>query len=162
MNDQELEQCLAMLATTPDLIEQQARKVPAGGWEGQIHGGEGGWNRRQMLAHIATIDKRHANRIRVSLGLPNDTGVKSQSELPKINDWNQQQVDERAGASIDDLLREYRQNRADFIALVRSLSPEQRERASVDRAGTAPAPFYDWLPHVHEHAVDHMKEVVAE
>jgi hypothetical protein len=161
MNDQELEQCLAMLATTPNWIEKQARTVPADGWEVRIHGGEGGWNRRQMLAHIVTIDKRHGNRVRISAGLPNDTGVRNQSELPPVNDWNQQQVDERAKRTVDELLVEYRQNRADFIALVRSLTREQRLQVSIDRAGLSPAPFYDWLPHVHEHAVDHMREVIG-
>jgi uncharacterized damage-inducible protein DinB len=161
MNQQELEDCLAMLATTPDWIEAQARKVPAGDWEVQIHDAEGGWNRRQMLAHIVTIDERHANRIRLSAGLPTDTGVTDQSQLPRINDWNQQQVDERAGRSIEELVAEYRQNRADFIAFVRTLTPEQRQRISIDRAGVAPTPFDDWLPHVHEHAVSHMQEVTG-
>jgi len=162
MNEREPDQCLAMLGTTPDWIEEQARRVPADGWEVKIHGGEGGWNRRQMLAHIVTIDKRHANRVRLSAGLPNDTGVTNQAELPAINNWNQQQVDERTGRSIEELLAEYRQNRADFIALVRSLTPEQRERVSIERAGPPPTPFYDWLPRVHEHAVSHMQEVVPE
>jgi uncharacterized damage-inducible protein DinB len=161
MNDQELEQCLAMLSTTPDWIEEQARKVPPNGWEVKIHGGENGWNRRQMLAHIATIDKRHGMRVLISAGLANESGVGDQSQLPKINDWNQQQVDERAGKSIDELLAEYRKNRRDFIAMVRRLTPEQRARISIDRAGIAPTPFDDWLPHVHEHAVDHMREVTG-
>jgi DinB superfamily len=160
MNDQELDACLGMLATTPDWIKQQARKVPADGWEVKIHGGENGWNRRQMLAHIVTIDKRHGMRVRISAGLPNQSGVTNQAELPKINDWNQQQVDERAARTVDELLAEYRQNRADFIALIRTLTPEQRDRISIDRVGLPPAAFDDWLPHVHEHAVDHMREVV--
>lgn len=161
MDEKALEECLAMLSTTPDWIEEQARRVPVDGWEVVIHGGEGGWNRRQMLAHIVTIDKRHGNRVRLSAGLPNDTGVTSQSELPPINDWNQAQVDARAGRTIDELLAEMRQNRRDFIALVRSLTPEQRERVHIDRAGLPPTPFADWLPHVHEHAVSHMQEVTG-
>src|SRR5215467_8748590 len=115
-----------MLATTPDWIEAEATKVPANGWEMKIHDAEGGWNRRQMLAHIATIDKRHGDRVRLSAGLPNGTGVSSQAEMPPVNDWHQAQVDARAGTSVKDLLGEYRTNRADFIALVRSLTPEQR------------------------------------
>ena len=161
MNEQELQACLAMLATTPDWIEEQAKKVPADDWETKIHDAEGGWNRRQMLAHIATIDKRHATRMRISAGLPNDTGVASQSQLPAINDWNQQQVDERARRSIDDLLAEYRKNRSDLIAFVRSLTPEQRARITIERAGQPPAAFDDWMPHVHEHAVSHMQEVTG-
>jgi hypothetical protein len=150
-----------MLATTPDWIEAEATKVPANGWEMKIHDAEGGWNRRQMLAHIATIDKRHGDRVRLSAGLPNGTGVSSQAEMPPVNDWNQAQVDARAGTSVKDLLGEYRTNRADFIALVRSLTPEQRERVTIERAGVAPTPFYEWLPSVHEHAVSHMREVTA-
>jgi uncharacterized damage-inducible protein DinB len=161
MNDQELAQCLAMLATTPDWIEEQARTVPADGWEVRIHDAEGGWNRKQMLAHIATIDKRHANRMRLGAGLPNDTGVASQAQLPGINDWNQAQVDERASVSVADLLAEYRNNRADLIALVRTLTPEQRARIVIERAGQPPLSFDDWLPHVHEHAVSHMQEVTG-
>jgi uncharacterized damage-inducible protein DinB len=161
MNDQELEQCLAMLATTPDWIEDQASRVPADGWEVRIHDAEGGWNRKQMLAHIATIDKRHANRMRLSAGLSNDTGVATQAQLPGINDWNQTQVDERANASVDELLTEYRRNRADLIAFVRTLTPEQRTRIVIERAGQPPQAFDDWLPHVHEHAVSHMQEVTG-
>jgi hypothetical protein len=161
MDEKQLEQCLAMLATTPDWIAEQAARVPADGWDEVIHGAEGGWNRRQMLAHIVTIDRRHANRIRLSAGLPNDTGVSNQSELPPINDWNQQQVDARAGRSIDELLAEMRQNRADLIALVRSLAPEHRERVTIDRANLPPAPFYEWLGLPHDHAVAHMREVTG-
>jgi hypothetical protein len=126
-----------------------------------VHGGENGWNRRQMLAHIVTIDKRHGMRVQISAGLPNESGVTDQSHLPAVNDWNQQQVDARAGRSIDELLAEMRRNRGDFIALVRSLTPEQRERVSIDRAGLSPTPFAEWLPHVHEHAVSHMREIIA-
>jgi DinB family protein len=160
MNDQELEQCLAMLNTTPDWIEQQARKVPGEAWKEKIHGGENGWNRRQMLAHIATIDKRHGMRVKISAGLPNESGVSNQSQLPRINDWNQEQVDARASYTVDQLLAEYRQNRRDFIGLIRTLTPEQRARITIDRAGLSATPFDDWLPHVHEHAVEHMREVV--
>jgi hypothetical protein len=162
MNEQELEECLAMLSTTPDWIEEQAKRVPAGAWEDKIHDAEGGWNRRQMLAHIATIDKRHGMRVRLGAGLPIQGGVTDQAQLPPINDWNQGQVDARAGKTVDELLVEYRQNRADFIALVRSLAPEQRARVTINRSPTSFTPFEDWLPHVHEHAVEHMKEVVPE
>ncbi len=161
MNDQELEQCLAMLSTTPDWIEAQARRVPADAWNEKIHEAEGGWNRHQMLAHIATIDKRHGIRVRLGAGLPVE-GVTDQSQLPSINDWNQQQVDDRAGRSVDELLAEYRQNRADFLTLVRSLTPEQRARVTIRRSPTDATPLDDWLPHVHEHAVFHMREVTAE
>lgn len=160
MNEQELEQCLVMLSTTPDWIEEQARRVPDGDWDVKIHDSEGGWNRRQLLAHIATIDKRHGMRVRLGAGLPNDSGVTDQSQLPNINAWNQQQVDERAGRTIDELLAEYRQNRADFIGMVRSLTPEQRARVTINRSPTSSTPFDDWLPHVHEHAVFHMREVI--
>ena len=161
MNNQELEQCLLMLATTPDWIEDQARRVPADGWELVIHDGEGGWNRRQMLAHIVTIDLRHAQRTRIGAGIADRSGVTDQANLPKINDWNQQQVDARADRSVDQLLSEMRRNRADLIALVRSMTPEQRERGHIDRAGQPALAFYDWLPHVHEHAVAHMREITG-
>src|SRR5258708_1254238 len=118
MDARALDECLAMLNTTPDWIEEQARRVPADGWGVVIHGGEGGWNRKQMLAHIVTIDKRHGMRIRLSAGLPNESGVQDQSQLPPINDWNQEQVDARASKTVDELLSEMRQNRADFIAFV--------------------------------------------
>ena len=150
-----------MLSTTPDWIEAEARRVPADAWDVKIHDAEGGWNRHQMLAHIATIDKRHGIRVRLGAGLPVE-GASDQAQLPNINDWNQQQVDERAGSSVDDLLAEYRRNRADFIALVRSLTPEQRAKVTIRRSATDATSFDDWLPHVHEHAVFHMREVTGE
>jgi len=161
VDEQQLEQCLAMLATTPDWIAEQARRVPADGWEIVIHGGEGGWNRRQMLAHIVTIDMRHAQRARIGAGIPDTSGVTDQAMLPPINDWNQRQVDARAGRTIEELLAEMRRNRADLIAQVRSMTPEQRERGHIDRAGQPSLAFYDWLPHAHEHAVFHMQEITG-
>jgi len=161
MDENELDRCLAMLATTPDWIAEQALRVPADGWEVAVHGGEGGWNRRQMLAHIVTIDVRHAQRVRIGAGIADASGVTDQANLAPINDWNQQQVDARAGRTVDDLLAEMRRNRADFIAQVRSMTPEQRERGHIDRAGQPALAFYEWLPHVHEHAVFHMQEVTG-
>ena len=162
MDQQEFERCLVEISGTPARIEAQARLLPADAWETVIHGGEGGWNRRQMLAHIVTIDKRHAMRVRISAGLPDPSGVTDQSALPPINDWNERQVDARAGSSVADLLAEMRRNRNDLITLFRTLTPEQRDRIHINRAGLPPLPFAEWLlPVVHQHAIDHMREVVG-
>jgi hypothetical protein len=161
MDQQEFERCLVDLSGTPAWIAAQAKSVPEDGWETVIHNGEGGWNRRQMLAHIVTIDKRHAMRVRIGAGIPDASGVKDQSKLPPINDWNQKQVDVRAGASIEELLTEMRTNREDLIALLKSLTREQRERVHIDRANLPATPFSEWMPHIHEHAVAHMQEVTG-
>jgi hypothetical protein len=161
MDQQEFERCLVDISGTPAWIAEQARSVPADNWETVIHNGEGGWNRRQMLAHIVTIDKRHAMRVRIGAGIPDASGVTDQSKLPPINDWNQEQVDLRAKAGIEDLLAEMRTNREDLIALLKSLTPEQRERVHIDRAGLPPISFAEWMPHIHEHAVAHMHEVTG-
>src|SRR5438270_8443152 len=105
----------------PDQIAQQVQNLPAERWETPVWGGEGGWNRRQLLAHIATINLRHLTRVRLGAGMQEPSGLTA-SSLPPVDDFNAAEVAKLEGKSVPELLNMLRTNRAELMGLVRSLT----------------------------------------
>jgi hypothetical protein len=70
----------------------------------QVHGGDGGWTARQVLAHMAGRAEGHQMLLSMATGAA--PGGFSGFD---VNAWNQQRVDERAERSRDELLQEFRQ-----------------------------------------------------
>lgn len=151
----DFEQSLAELESMSNTIEKQVRALPAARWEERIFEGENGWNRRQLLAHLATINLRHATRIRMATGAGQQSGP-----MAPIDDWNAEQVAAREGRSVDELLSEARSNRADVIALLRALTPEQREQFRFPR-GDASLTLEEWVPFVLQHDRTHLAEIAG-
>lgn len=95
---------------------------------------ENGWNARQILAHVAAIEWTYPRLIEIArqASAPTDPPQsKAQPQAPPKADnlptrtaqggilsYNDRQVDKRAGASVADLLAEFRKNRAATIAAV--------------------------------------------
>ena len=116
-----------MLRALPDAAFEQGRY-------------ENGWNGRQILAHVASIEWTYRRLIDVAKQAPageqraegrerRDGGVRRTSEaeaagLPTrraeggIDTYNERQVEKRAGASIGELIDEFERNRAGTIAAV--------------------------------------------
>ncbi|MCZ2108107.1 MAG: DinB family protein [Dehalococcoidia bacterium] len=140
MNDDELAQALSALDQAVRRVETAARQVPAGAWDDIIHTGDGAWTRRQLLAHLASSDRRQLVRIRIGAGIPEPGDEQEHAAELQIDTWNQARVDERSGQSIDDLLTEMRANRGNLVALLGRLSPEQRERPMPFRGVPTPLP----------------------
>lgn len=105
---------------------------------------EGGWNGRQILAHIASIEWTYPRLIDVA----REAGGSAQRspEPPTrsfrggYSDYNQRQVDKRADASVEELLAEFRQNRATTIAAVES-APEELFATPIRSAGGVTGPL---------------------
>lgn len=88
---------------------------------------ESGWNGREILAHIASIEWTYPRLLGVAKGgtAPEANESRREASAPPtrsarggIDDYNQRQVEKRAGASAADLLAEFRKNRAATIAAV--------------------------------------------
>lgn len=114
----------ALKSSERDLLERMGALLPAEFEEGAY---ESGWNRRQILAHIAAIEWTYPRLIAMTRGdLPNPepagTDQRSTEQLYRpsmtgpINDYNQRQVDKLTEASTAELLALFQKNRAATIA----------------------------------------------
>jgi hypothetical protein len=151
------EQGLVELESIPETVENQTRGLSPERWEERVFEGENGWNRRQLLAHIATINLRHLVRVRAAVGQGDVADARS---LPPIDEWNTEQVGARGARGVDDLLAELRANRRDLVALLRSLTPQQREQFRFPR-GDRSLTMAEWIPFVLEHDRTHLAEIVG-
>jgi hypothetical protein len=98
-------------------------------------GYENGWTRRQILAHVASIEWTYPRLLDVAkqgeLAAASESpatvrqtepeegaGLPTRTARGGIDTYNQRQVDKRAQVSVADLLAEFRKNRAATIAAV--------------------------------------------
>ena len=118
---------------------------------------ENGWNGRQILAHVASIEWTYRKLIDVAKQTPagaappppskpvasggvRRTSVEESGGLPTaaaqggIDSYNERQVEKRAGASIAELIDEFERNRAGTIAAVEA-ADEALLRTSIRSAG---------------------------
>jgi len=151
------EQYVADMESMPDTIAKEIQAVPAARWTERVFQGEGGWNRRQLLAHLASINLRQAQRIRAAAGL---SAAASSNSAANIDDWNAVEVRARDGRGVDELLVELRATRRELVALLRSLTPEQRAQISLPR-GERTLTFDEWLPTVAQHDRTHLADIVG-
>jgi len=151
------EQQVADMEAMPDTIAKEVQGVPADRWRERVFQGEGGWNRRQLLAHLASINLRQAQRIRVAAGLP---AAPTSNTAANIDDWNAVEVQSRDGRGVDELLVELRSTRRDLVAVLRSLTPEQRAAIRLPR-GDRTLTFDEWLPTVAQHDRTHLADIVG-
>ena len=73
MEDDAFAPLLSMLEGALDRVERAVRSVPADRWDDTVHTGDGGWTRRQLLAHVAANDLRQLVRVRMGAGSPGRT-----------------------------------------------------------------------------------------
>lgn len=103
------EEAIAALAAIPPARFQEGRY-------------ENGWSGREILAHMASIEWTYARLIDLA-GAPAPSGgdgggERSASAQGGIDSYNARQVEKRAGASVAELLEEFRTNRAQTMAAV--------------------------------------------
>jgi uncharacterized damage-inducible protein DinB len=116
------QELLDKLRSSGDEIVSRLRAIPAESFEQGRY--EGGWNGRQILAHIASIEWTYPRLIDVAREA--QAGPKPQADKPGepthrparggINDYNERQVEKRAHMSVEELIAEFEQNRATTIA----------------------------------------------
>ncbi len=118
---------------------------------------EGGWNGRQLLAHLASIEWTYP-RI---LTLPPATD--EEAERPRdtsvtVDDYNRRQVERREEASVEDLVAEFARNRANTIAAVAAHPGEEFARRVRSAGGTvgslADVLWFVAVEHVRGHVAD--------
>jgi hypothetical protein len=113
----------ALRAGERDVVERLG-SLPAEEFEKGRY--EGGWNGRQILAHIASIEWTLPRLIEVAKGAvsgeqPKDKPAASSGFRGGNVGYNDREVERRAGASVAELIEEFRTNRAAIIAAVEAL-----------------------------------------
>jgi len=159
MNDQQFHHLIARLHEAQARVETVIRTVPAERWDDLVHSSDGAWRRRDLLAHMAGNDRRQLIRVRVGAGIPHDDDGAALAEEQQVHEWNQARVEERRGRTIHSLIAEMRHNRAELVALLTSLTTEQRDRPMPFR-GT-PTPLSEMIPTLIDHLDGHAQEIAA-
>ena len=100
---------------------------------------ENGWNGRQILAHVASIEWTYRNLIDIAAGSdapakpdagvtrtePGEAaGTPTRTMRGGVGSYNERQVAKREGASVDELLAEFERNREQTIAAVEAAGEE--------------------------------------
>ena len=118
---------------------------------------EDGWNRRQLVAHLASIEWTYPRVLELPAATDEEAAAARDTSVT-VDDYNRRQVDKRAGESIADLTNEFRTNRARTISAVEAL-PEADFARRVRSAGGTVGPLSDVVWFV---AVDHVRGHLAD
>ncbi|MDE3095670.1 MAG: maleylpyruvate isomerase N-terminal domain-containing protein [Chloroflexota bacterium] len=178
---------LEMLRASGDDAVRQLRALPEAAFA--VGRYEDGWDGRQVLAHIASIEWTYGRLIDLAQAAPaqpatatqhtagsgqqGDGGVRRTSEeesgeLPTraaaggIDAYNERQVEKRAGASAAELIDEFARNRARTIAAV-AAADEALFPAPIRSAGGITGPLGGVLRAVAvEHVMGHVGDITGE
>jgi hypothetical protein len=118
------------LRSSRDELAEKVRAMPAEGLEAGRY--ESGWNAREILAHVASIEWTYPRLIDIARGgdapkreepaaQPREEAkadVPTRTARGGILSYNDRQVEKRAGASVAELLDEFAKNRAATIEAV--------------------------------------------
>ena len=126
---------------------------------------ENGWTARQILAHVAAIEWTYPKLIEVARGVwagrTEGLGGDGLSQRPiqgGMDGYNARQVEKRAGATVDELVAEFRANRETFIAAIEACD-DALLAVEIRSSGGHPGPLAEVLytvsvQHVRDHARD--------
>lgn len=134
------------------------RAVPPEKWEEGRY--EGGWNARQILAHVAAIEWTYARLIDLAKAPATEASGEVRSAPPGggMDGYNARQVEKRAGATVPDLIAEFERNRAATISAVEVADGklfEVQVRSAGGRAGTLAQVYREVaIGHVGQHVRD--------
>jgi hypothetical protein len=139
---------------------EESRDEVVGGIDGlDLSSGvyEGGWNGRQLLAHIASMEWTYPRVLELpevtdeEAAQPRDTSV-------TVDDYNRRQVEKREDMSVDALIDEFVRNRARTIEAVTAYADEgfgRRVRSAGGTVGTlADVMWFVAVEHVRGHLAD--------
>jgi hypothetical protein len=118
---------------------------------------EGGWNGRQLVAHIASMEWTYPRILELPTATdeeaarPRDTSV-------TVDDYNRRQVERRDDVAIGDLIDEFVRNRTRTIAAVAAHPEEEFDRRVRSAGGTvgslADVLWFVAVEHVRGHLAD--------
>lgn len=107
------------LAETADLVRRVCSEMAGPAWdEGRY---ENGWNARQILAHLASIEWTYPRLIDLAREARAGEGDGRASTRDGVDGYNARQVERRADASVEELLAEFERNRATSIRSIEEL-----------------------------------------
>ena len=157
------------MRTKAELLDalETSRDEVVGGLDGvDLSGGvyEGGWNGKQLLAHIASMEWTYPRILELpeatdeEAAQPRDTSV-------TVDDYNARQVAKREGASVEELIEEFVRNRARTIEAVAAHPDDDFERRVRSAGGTvgtlADVMWFVAVDHVRGHLADLRGESVG-
>ncbi len=136
---------------------------------------EGGWNARQILAHVASIEWTYPRLIDAarqgaldqagggSEGAPEGSPKPTQARDARggIGSYNERQVEKRAQASVAELLAEFQKNRDATIEAVEKVD-EALLQVQIRSAGGIPGPLAQVIYFVAVlHVTGHVNDIVG-
>ena len=157
---------LTKLRTSRDEIVSKLRALPPDSFEQGRY--ESGWNGRQILAHIASIEWTYPRLVDVAREAQSPKPAEAPKEASAepatrpmrggINDYNERQVEKRAQMTVDELIAEFEQNRATTIAAFEQADDSLLSQP-IKSAGGVTGPLADVvtmiaIAHVDQHARD--------
>ncbi len=146
---------LAELRWSSAQLADLVRSLPPEEMEWQL--GRNGWKGRQILAHIASMERTYPLVIELARSGDRRIAVRVAAQF-NVDPFNELQVAKRADRPISDLVAEFQQNRLNTIAAVESCEIELME-AHVDWAGGVSGALSEVLLHL---AVEQVAENLAE
>ena len=125
---------------------------------------EGGWNGRQILAHVAAIEWTYPKLLEIPAQAPPSAGSHeppSGAVSGGIDAYNERQVARRADVPVADLLAEFERNRATTIAAVETVGEELLAKP-IRSAGGITGPLGQVFHAVAvEHVLGHMRDIAG-
>ncbi len=125
---------------------------------------EGGWNARQILDHVASIEWTYPQLIDVARqGAPEGSSTPTQARAARggIGSYNERQVEKRAQASVAELLAEFQKNRDATIEAVEK-ADEALLQVHIRSAGGIPGPLARVIYFVAVlHVTGHVNDIVG-
>ncbi len=161
---------LARLRRTGEEAVSKLRAIPAGAFEQGRY--ENGWNAREILAHMATIEWSYPRLIDMAASQPSPgptptaTGASTGAEQSGtarggIDDYNQRWVDRRIGVPVEELIAEFEKNRRATVAAVEAADESLFSR-HVRSAGGAGGTLSQVLNTVAvQHIEGHVRDIVG-
>jgi hypothetical protein len=136
---------------------------------------EGGWNARQILAHVASIEWTYTRLFDVARQRAPDQASGGSGKAPEgsqkptqarpakggIGSYNERQVEKRAQASVADLLAEFQKNRDATIEAVEQ-ADDALLQVQIRSAGGIPGPLARVIYFVAVvHVAGHVNDIVG-
>lgn len=122
---------------------------------------DAGWTRRDLLAHIASIEWTYPRLLEMAEKARNGNEPRAATPASNLDAYNQAQVEKRKAVSIQDLLEEFSRNRARTIAAVAAVDDPDLWKVCVRAAIGREGPLLEimWFAAV-EHVRGHLVEML--
>ncbi len=155
---------LAALRESGDEFLSRLRAVPTEAFEEGRY--ENGWNGRQILAHVASIEWTYANLLDIArnaeIAPKTEEGLPTRPAQGGIDSYNERQVAKREGVPATELLDEFARNRAKTIAAIEA-ADEALLAVPIRSGGGIPGPLGSVLNAVAVgHIRTHLQDILGE